>query len=415
MNEEEIMENIKKAADVINWSVEQTKERFDEICSQNQINVSESPRLALGLFNQWFVQQKKRQENPDNNNNNNAMNDNDNGPKKIFGFFVAMEDAKNFSDLSANKAVAQYQRDPQTTYEVGMVAIAVSNGEGYQLSAKHDGEEKVKDVEKLPGIAREVDEGKWVIPLNTQKTGWNGSANPNYGRPLPKDNWQLTGHFVGSVSGQPKHYMFRIRGNSAQTFKPETFRLLHFNGMVNDEKGMIYGIDKDFQTVLSLEYNDELSAECEYKVDESTINISDTLASTMGNYMSPLLGLGQYHIQSMDKPWNEKMVISDGDVVNIRPQPTKNGNRIIYLSDLNADFDYNDGGTSSTTVWIPPSIDIDFGIGSHVLVVGRTSQGKNEDGSLGDVSINLQGLYVINRRGAVVEYDNPDEEDFDWF
>ena len=141
MNEEEIMENIKKAADVINWSVEQTKEKFDEICSQNQINVSESPRLALGLFNQWFVQQKKRQENPDN--NNNAMNDNDNGPKKIFGFFVAMEDAKNFSDLSANKAIAQYQRDPQTTYEVGMVAIAVSNGEGYQLSAKHDGEEKV--------------------------------------------------------------------------------------------------------------------------------------------------------------------------------------------------------------------------------------------------------------------------------
>ena len=52
--------------------------------------------------------------------------------------------------------------------------------------------------------------------------------------------------------------------------------------------------------------------------------------------------------------------------------PTSNGNRILNITDLNAEFNYDDDGV--VTCWIPEHMEIDFGIGSSVIVIGNTSQ-----------------------------------------
>ena len=70
------------------------------------------------------------------------------------------------------------------------------------------------------------------------------------------------------------------------------------------------------------------------------------------------------------------------------------------LTDLNADFDYGEEFNNGTTCWVPSHIEIDFGIGSQAIIVGRTSQGTDENGNLRPVSINVTGLYVIDRRGG---------------
>lgn len=410
---ENVKNNLEKAAEVLGWPVEQVNEKFEEVCKSNGINSQEEPLLAMGVFNTWFVQQKKRQENGGETTTMN--NNNSNGPKSVFGFFVSLDEARNFSDFAIDKAVAQYRRDPQTTHTVGMVAIAVSTDNGYQLSAYVDGEEKVKNVEKLPPVAQEIEEGKWCIPLVTQKTIWDGKPNANYGRPIPKDNWSMNGHFIGNVDGgEVRHYMFRARGNTAQTFKPETFRFMHMVAMNDEQKGMLYAVDRDFQTVLSLEYNDEVTDE-EKKQNTSSLNISDLVAEHMGKFMSPLIGLERHHAESLTKQYNERLVITDGSVTNINPKPTSVGNRTLFLSDLNADFDYSGESYSSTACWIPKNIDLDFGVGSHVFVVGRTSQREMDDGTMSAVSINVSGLYVINRRGQVIEINDAQEDDFDWF
>lgn len=50
----------------------------------------------------------------------------------------------------------------------------------------------------------------------------------------------MNGHFIGNVDGgEVRHYMFRARGNTAQTFKPETFRFMHMVAM-NDEQRVCY-------------------------------------------------------------------------------------------------------------------------------------------------------------------------------
>ena len=48
-------------------------------------------------------------------------------------------------------------------------------------------------------------------------------------------------------------------------------------------------------------------------------------------------------------------------------------------------------------------------------MVGRTTQGRNDDGSLRDVSLNVSGILVTENRGVVVEPFEVEEEDLDWF
>ena len=93
--------------------------------------------------------------------------------------------------------------------------------------------------------------------------------------------------------------------------------------------------------------------------------------------------------------------------------PTKNGNRILNVTDLNAEFDY-DNDNNMTTCWVPSNIELDFGIGSSVIIVGKTSQRITDEGPE-PVTINVSGLYVTEKRGSPVEVNQPVETDFDWF
>ena len=67
-----------------------------------------------------------------------------------------------------------------------------------------------------------------------------------------------------------------------------------------------------------------------------------------------------------------------------------------------------------TTCWIPEHLGIDFGIGSTIVVVGRTSQ-RLIDGVADPVTINVASILVTEKRGSPVEVDTPVEESFDWF
>ena len=108
-------------------------------------------------------------------------------------------------------------------------------------------------------------------------------------------------------------------------------------------------------------------------------------------------------------------MITDGNVTGMNLQQTANGNQTLFLSDLNVDYDY-DGSSNAVACCVPSHVDIDFGIGSNVIVCGRTSQGTDkETGELRNVTINVLGLYVIDRHGSAEVVEAPVEDNFDWF
>ena len=110
--------------------------------------------------------------------------------------------------------------------------------------------------------------------------------------------------------------------------------------------------------------------------------------------------LGNHHSDNSHLKAHEKMLITDGNVTNMILQPYSNGNRLIHVSDFNTDADFDNDGHESVSCWIPEYINIDFGIGSEVIICGRTSQGTDKEGVLRDVSLNVLGLFAIKKFGS---------------
>ena len=405
---DEIKNEIEKAAELLGMSLDDATARFEEICSKNNVDAEKEPLLARSLWRQFFSNSRnvmKRQQTQPSGQDSNSLY------KKAFGFFVALNDAIDMSARSRERLTNEYMRDSDMTYSLGRVAIFTEDGDGYEARMMRDGEEIVKHMKKLPENNVEVDSGRFIVPLDTRQGDWN----KNYGKPQPASEYQRKGVFVGEVDGKMGKYFFSYKKEHCVKFEPKTFEFIHFDVIPNSNReDLIHGGAN--QTVESLVYNVDLADDSEMKRDVSQIVMSDAMMEYCGGNYSPLIALDKYHQTANNKAnWDDRFVFTDGTVNSINVTPTANGNRILNLDDLNTDFDFDNDGWSGTTCWIPENIPIDFGIGSQVLVVGRTSQGVDQEGNIRPVSINVAGLHVISSRGGSAEEVEFIDESEDWF
>ena len=259
----------------------------------------------------------------------------------------------------------------------------------------------------------EID-GNTIIPLDTNKTNaWDGAVNTKYGKPRPKNDFQRNIYFIGEVgeSGIRK-WTIKAKNEIAKDWNAEPFRFVNLTGIWNADNDRMYPVsNSDGTTTLTMAiYNDEM----ENPQDVAGIEIQDLLVEHIG--VVPLHALEHTHNQKKSEAFDEKLIVTDGNVMNIILKPNVTGNRVLFIADLDADYTYEDGNFVSTPCWLPPHLNVDFGIGSHVVILGRTSQSTNKDtGELRQVSINTLGILVLDKRGNAVEYVDSGEEDEDWW
>tara|TARA_R100001591_G_C4347058_1_gene182205 strand:+ start:769 stop:1986 length:1218 start_codon:yes stop_codon:yes gene_type:complete len=404
--EKEIMDEMKRAAELLDMPLDDVQSKFDDICKQNDIDMEKEQLLARGLFRQWYASVRQAKA------SNPSSEGGDSFFKNAFGFFVSMDDARDMMAMQRDRVVAEYRRDSDTTYNLGKVAVITTVDDGFEMRRMHKGEEVSGKIENLPENHVELDNGMYLVPVDyTEKYGTRD--NDNFGKPLPKEEFRRSGVFIGDVNGVLGKFYFNYKGQHSKTFNPKTFEFVHFTCILNSTDGTrIHGATD--KTMLSLAYNADLSDDDEKKVDVSSTNVQDEIMSRSEDNYSPLVDLERYHQQVANKTYNDRFVFTDGTVSSVNMTATKNGNRIVNLTDLNADFDYGDEFNSGTTCWVPAHIDIDFGIGSQVIVVGRTSQGTDDEGNLRPVSINVTGMYVIDKRGGPTA-ETPVEDNVGWF
>ena len=401
---EEIRNEIEKAAEILGMSVDEVTDKFNDICSQNNLDTNEEPQLARGLFRQWFSGRKLAQQRT-------PASSDDGFFKSAVGFFISLDEARDMMAIQRDRIVADFHRDGDTTYNLGKVALFTETGDKYSGRMMRDGDEVIREFTKLPDNHVELDNGEYLVPLDsTEKYGTY--VNKNYGKPLPKSEFRRAGVFIGQVDGNMGKYYFNYKGVNSVDFNPKTFEFVHFTCIVNsNDATKIHGVTD--KTSASLVYNHEMN---NGQIDTSDISIQDELMNHSEGNFSPLIDLDRYHTSVTTKAYADRFVFTDGSVTSINMNPTKNGNRILTLDDLNTDFDFDDDGWSGTTCWIPSHIEIDFGIGSNVIVVGRTSQSRDDEGNLQNVSINVTGLYVLKSRGGSPEtIEFVEEDDTDWF
>ena len=358
---EEMKNEIVKSLPYIGMNEEEATAKLVEICAENGIEPTNP--IAKGLWRN-YVANKRRMDN-----SNTSNSGNNDLFKTATGFFVTLD----------------------------------------------DGEYREATLSKLPEGAEESDDGQIFIPLDNTAVYMNGGKNANYGKPLPKELMRRIGIFYGTVTGQfedMKPYFFSYK-NKGVDFKPKTFDWVQFVCVAGSNGTDIYGATET--TLKSLRRCEDVNPDDDKYVNVSMLDMQALVQNNFDDNKCDLIDLDRVHILNQNLPTRERYVITQGSVVSLNMTPTSNGNRILNITDLTVEMDSSsfEDGSLSTTCWIPEGIDIDFGIGSEILVAGRTSQ-RVIDGEADPVTINVSGLHCLSKVGLAPEIsERLTEENYD--
>ena len=402
---EKVNNEMNMAAKLLGMSLEDVQTKWSSIVSDNSLdlNVENELKLGLTLFRQWFTGMKAVKESGKENTGGGLV-------KTGFGIILGIEDARDYEAYSRDQLVAEYMRDRNAAFNAGKFAYADGNAGDYTISQILNGELKERKwTKELPDSKMEVD-GRTIIPIDERKVLPWGGENPQFGYPRPASNWRRNIHFVGEVEGgTPQYWMISAKNDTARDWNVKANEYLFIDLIWDSEKNAAYPV-KD--TLANVVYNSQV----ETPRDTSTMPpMRNLVADMLRPKVTGLVNLENYHNTVQSLPAKERIVVTDGNVTNMNMNPNKTGNRTLFISDLNADFDYEAGGYSSTPCWVPPHIDIDFGIGSHVMILGRTSQSRNQEtGEFRQCSINVFGVIVLDKRGNPVNVQDSGEQYSDW-
>tara|TARA_R110002020_G_scaffold17765_7_gene62061 strand:+ start:7898 stop:9157 length:1260 start_codon:yes stop_codon:yes gene_type:complete len=408
-----VSKELKNLAGRLNIDEKEMTTKYNEIATTNGIDLDEDRQqlICLTLTRNYVRGRINANKNTGGNSGfgNNAV-----------GFFFAVEPARDVMEWKRRDVTNKYRSDSSQALTDEIVAeVSLVDGK-YEKTQVIKGEWNTKELPQLPSSAIEVGDDKWIVPIDPVKSWASGDVNKRYGKPLPAEEWRLRAHFIGSKEGEDwQYWSVQLKGDAANQFNTETFRLVHLYGIFNDERTAVYGIKN--KTIASLTYNDLLDEEDE-RFYSNDVDMEDMLGSNMSEYVSDLMELESYHEQ-ISTVQGLRLVVTDGIVSSMNLTVNeKTGNRVMWVEPVDANYGFEDEDIpESTPVWVPSHINIDFGVGSDVIIIGRTNQTQRKDadgvptGELNPVTINLYGVYARIATGAVAEdvvLDNDEDIEF---
>jgi len=219
---DEMMKTVAEAAKLVDMSEEDVMAKVASIVKENKIDMEKEALLAKGLLHQWVASVKAAQK-------DSASDSGNKGGfwKQASGFFISMNEARDVAAQNRNTLVSEYNRNPNATYEAGKVALAKSAGDGYEIRRMVKGEEEKKQVPNLHPNHVEVDNNKFIIPIDNVEM-YGPKPNPNFGLPQVKEEWRRNGTFVGNVNGVMGKFDFNYKGPSSKIFDIPCFEFVHF-------------------------------------------------------------------------------------------------------------------------------------------------------------------------------------------
>ena len=339
------------------------------------------------------------------------------------GFFIGIEPARDVMEWKRKNVMSKYNSDSSQALNDEIVAeVTLTDDGSYEKTQKKNGEWDTRIIPQLPASAIVVNETTWVVPVDPVKSWASGDENKNYGKPLPKEEYKLRAHFIGMKDGGDiQLWSLQLKNEAAKEFKVDTFRWTTIYGMFNDERNAIYGIRN--KTLTSMTYMEQLDEEDPRWVDVSEESMEDILAEHMAEYVADLIELDSYH-DLISQQQGLRVVVTDGIVTSMNLTPNeRSGNRVIWVEPVDANYGFDeDDIPDSTPIWVPSHIDINFGVGSDVVIIGRTNQTQKKDesgmpidGEYNPVTINLYGVYARSATGVVPEAEEVDGESMEYW
>jgi len=270
---------------------------------------------------------------------------------------------------------------------VGFEGVIIGIGDSVDIVAKKRREAiELFKIDPQTAISEGVtnEEG---VPLDNRPEWSTGRANNMFGKPLPESNFLRTIFGIAKKTKSddtPRFFSMSLSGQKAQDDNMPFMKPINFMAIDKTQDG-----DNQYKLNASQFTNFTLNVNLQLPINK------EVLQKYYG--ITELSNLGEYHKQKDVTDYNN-IVITEGDVSKLNLEPTAFGSRIMAIEDPNASLE--DLESKGATCWLPERINVDFGEGSKVLVIGKTSQGKKKDDQgntteeLGDVTINVYGLLV---------------------
>ena len=406
---ERIENELKGLATKLGKSEDEMLEKFNEIAESNNLDLENERQSMVALtLTRNFVRSSLK---------TNTSKRSGGFGNDAFGFVVGSEPARDVQEWKRKTLISDYNSNPNTVFNEERCAEVVLTDAGYEKSQIINGEVDTKVIPQLPNSAIEVDENKWIVPIDNIKSFMSGDSNPRYGKPLPAEEFRRRVHFIAKKDGGDfQYWTFGLKNLAAKNWNVDTFRWVHLNALFNDERNACYGIKG--RTLDSIQYNDNLSEDDDRYVAKLP-TMEDLLVDCMEQYIGDLLEIEDYHSTIMSNPVM-KLCISDGIVSSMNlNRNEKTGNCVLWIEPADASYGFEESDIpDSTPCWIPENVNIDFGVGSDIIIIGRTNQTqkRDEDGNYledewNPVSINVYGILprvALGMPDAVVETESED-------
>ena len=410
---ERIENELKGLATKLGKSEDEMLEKFNEIAESNNLDLENERQSMVALtLTRNFVRGSLK---------GNTSSKKGGYGNDAFGFVVGSEPARDVQEWSRKKLLSDYNSNSNTVFNEERCAEVVLTDAGYEKSQIVNGDVQTKTIPQLPNSAIEVDENKWIVPIDNIKAFMSGDSNPRYGKPLPAEEYRRRVHLIAKKDGGDfQYWTFGLKNIAAKEWDVKNFEWLHLNAIFNDDRNACYGIKG--RTLASLQYNANLDEDDDLYVGNLP-SMEDLLVECMGDYIADLLEIEDYHSTIMSNP-GMKLCITDGIVSSMNLTVNeKTGNRVLWIEPADASYGFEEADIpDSTPCWIPENVDIDFGVGSDVIVIGRTNQTqkRDEDGNYLDdeynpVSLNIYGILPRVALGAPNEVVETVDEDLNYW
>lgn len=225
-------------------------------------------------------------------------------------------------------------------------------------------------------------------PLDNRPTLPNGRENPFYGKPL-QPVFVRESFIIGKHYGKDEAMRLIIVqqiGERAR-MKPPLFKYVTFRA--------------NERSVTPNRIIARAGSPTRFDVLPKQVDIASLLRDAPENFKVPMLAdLMQWHNAHADDRF--RVCVIEGDVVQVRNEPSSIGNKMIVIEDESIMGIENEG----ITVWVPGDFELDFGPGSHVFVVGRTAVGPGWNPETRSLDSNIQRV-MVNAFGVFPEFVVP--------
>lgn len=244
----------------------------------------------------------------------------------------------------------------------------------------------------------QVVEGDDVIPVYP-KTESNDKWHRS-GLPLPPNSWMRT---IFGIAAPIDKKTRKVGEAKCFTMTLNDKKALDAKSIPMNTPIRFKGTDKT--TEEARKNNEYVVGSSAYSIFEPAPDlklppIEDLITTVAASKVEVLGQIEEYHLKNSEV--FNRLVIVEGTVSLLNPEPNKNGSMFLSLDDESLLFTpTEDGKTPTVACYIPTDrgIIIDFTQDSRVFVIGRTGQSykKDEQGNkteeLGQVNINVYGIY----------------------